>query len=197
MKKSLVFVIFILCLTASTLWAAKLRINGDNSWVGFINGEQVATGDNWSVASVTEFEMTDGYAVIAVYVHDFEPGASGIGGALIDVILDDGTYIPSDNTWKSDAGVPIADRDDGWETINFDDSGWENAIELAPFGQGAWGTGASASLTNPASTAFWIWAGPNDVADDVYFRKTIGDPPTPVEPNRKITTTWGSLKSQR
>ena len=42
--------------------------------------------------------------VIAVYVHDAEPGKAGRGGALIDVILDDGTYFGSDKTWKANVG---------------------------------------------------------------------------------------------
>lgn len=200
MKKYFVLTTLILCLTASCLWAAKLRINGDNSWVGFINGEKVAEGNNWQVATVTEFEMPDGYALIAVYVHDAEPGGAGRGGALFDVILDDGTYIPSDESWKADAGAPLADRNDGWEKVDFDDSGWENATQLDQFGSGIWGFGAATmrqTLKAPDSTAFWVWAGPNDVEDDVYFRKTVGDAPTPVEPGGKITTTWGALKSER
>ena len=201
MKKLFLFTFIAICLTASSLWAAKLRINGDNSWVGFINGEQVAEGDNWQVATVTEFEMPDGYAIIGVYVHDAEPGSSGRGGALFDVILDDGKYIPSDETWKADAGPLLAERNDGWETIDFDDSGWENATQLDQFGSGIWGGGATTmreTLNNPDSTAYWVWAGPNDVEDDVYFRKIVGElPPTPVQPQGKVTTTWGSLKAAR
>ncbi len=201
MKKLFVFTFIVICLTASSLWAAKLRINGDNSWVGFINGEQVAEGNNWQVATVTEFEMPDGYAIIGVYVHDAEPGATGRGGALFDVILDDGKYIPSDETWKADAGPPLAERNDGWETLDFDDSGWENATQLDQFGSGIWAGGAGTmrqTLNNPDSTAYWVWAGPNDGEDDVYFRKIVGElPPTPVQPQGKVTTTWGSLKAAR
>ena len=76
MKKFFGFVILILFLTVTSLWAAKLRINGDNSWVGFVNGERAGEGDNWQQASVSEFEMPDGYAVIGVYVHDAEPGGN-------------------------------------------------------------------------------------------------------------------------
>ena len=77
MKKFFVptVLVLVLSLVASNLWAATLRINGDNSWVGFVNGEEVAEGGNWQQASVTEFDMPDGYAVIAIYVHDAEPGA--------------------------------------------------------------------------------------------------------------------------
>ncbi len=201
MKKLFVFTFIAICLTASSLWAAKLRINGDNTWAGFINGEKVAEGDIWQVATVTEFEMPDGYAIIGVYVHDTEPGATGRGGALFDVILDDGKYIPSDETWKADAGPPLAERNDGWETLDFDDSGWENATQLDQFGSGIWAGGAGTmrqTLNNPDSTAYWVWAGPNDVEDDVYFRKIVGElPPTPVQPQGKVTTTWGSLKAAR
>jgi hypothetical protein len=201
MKKFFGFVILILFLTVTSLWAAKLRINGDNSWVGFVNGERAGEGNNWQQASVSEFEMPDGYAVIGVYVHDAEPGAAGVGGALFDVILDDGTYIPSDDTWKSNAGAPLAERDDGWETLDFDDSDWENATQLDQFGSGVWGGGAATMrqiLKDPDSTAYWVWAGPNDGADDVYFRKIVGElPATPVEPRGKITTTWGDLKAAR
>lgn len=201
MKKLLLFTFIVICLTASSLWAAKLRINGDNAWVGFINGEQVAEGNNWQVATVTEFEMPEGYAIIGVYVHDAEPGATGRGGALFDVILDDGKYIPSDETWKADAGPPLAERNDGWETLDFDDSGWENATQLDQFGSGIWAGGAGTmrqTLNNPDSLAYWVWAGPNDVEDDVYFRKIVGElPPTPVQPQGKVTTTWGSLKAAR
>ncbi|MDE0638496.1 MAG: hypothetical protein OXI43_21855 [Candidatus Poribacteria bacterium] len=200
MKRFFVLAILVLCLTVSSLWAAKLRINGDNSWVGFINGEKVAEGDNWQVATVTEFDMPDGHAIIGVYVHDAEPGATGRGGALFDVILDDGTYIPSNDTWKTDAGPLLAERNDGWEKIDFDDSDWENATQLDQFGSGIWAGGAGNMrniLKDPDSTAYWVWAGPNDGEDDVYFRKIVGDLSTPVEPDGKITTTWGALKAAR
>ncbi len=200
MKKFFVLTIMalVLSLVASNIRAATLRINGDNSWVGFINGEQVAEGDNWQEASVTEFDMPDGYAVIGVYVHDAEPGDTGRGGALFDVILDDDTYIPSDETWKANAGPPLAERTDGWEQPDFDDSGWDSATQLDRFGEGIWGFGADTMrqiLKDPDSTAYWVWAGPNDVEDDVYFRKTVGTLTTPVEPSGKVTTTWGALKN--
>ena len=42
MKKLFLFAFIVICLTASTLMAAKFRINRDNSWAGFINGERGA-----------------------------------------------------------------------------------------------------------------------------------------------------------
>jgi hypothetical protein len=199
---SITIITFVFCLlSVFTVMAqtGQLRISGDNSWVGFVNGEQVAEGSDWQVPTVSEFSLISGAAVIAVYVHDAEPGASGAGGALVDVVLDDGRYFGSDETWKADAGTPLADRNDGWEQISFDDSGWDNATQMDQFGAGIWGFGADTMrqiLHDPDCTAYWVWAGPNDGADDIYLRFTIGSP-TAVNSMDKLTTTWANIRSLR
>jgi hypothetical protein len=66
-----------------------LRVSGDNTWTAFINGEEVAQSGNWQAPTVSDFTLKNGSAVIAVYVHDAEPGAAGRGGFLADIILDD------------------------------------------------------------------------------------------------------------
>ena len=183
-----------------------LRVSGDNSWVAFVNGEKVAEGNNWMQPSVSEFKLDRGYAVIAVYVHDAEPGASGRGGFLADIILDDGTYIGTSDWqgdkkdtwpgWKADKGDPIDKRKDGWEKPDYDDSSWEEPMEYEQFGGGIWGFGAAQMrqiLHDPDCIAHWIWAGPNDQADDVYFRYTIGEK-LPVELGTKLATCWGAVK---
>ena len=197
---SIAITVVALCILSTSIAIAQkgtLRISGDNSWVGFVNGEQVAEGADWQVASVSEFTLVNGSAIIAVYVHDAEPGASGSGGALVDVILDDGRYFGSDETWKADAGPPIADRNDGWEKPGFDDSGWESANQMDQFGEGIWGFGADTMrqvLKDPDCTAYWVWAGPNDGADDIYLRFTIGT--TAVDSMSKLAVTWGNMKSE-
>ena len=198
---SIAITVIAFCILSASIAVAQkgtLRISGDNSWVGFVNGEKVAEGADWQAVSVSEFTLENGSAVIAVYVHDAEPGASGSGGALVDVVLDDGRYFGSDETWKADAGPPIADRNDGWERIDFDDSGWEQANQMDQFGSGIWGFGADTMrgvLNNPDCTAYWVWAGPSDGADDIYLRFTIGKP-TAVNSMGKLAVTWGSLKSE-
>ena len=191
-----IVVLCILSIVTATAQTGKLRISGDNSWVGFVNGEQVAEGSDWQRPTVSDFSLKDGVAVIAVYVHDAEPGASGAGGALVDVILDDGSYFGSDETWKADAGTPLAERNDGWEQIGFDDSNWEDANQMDQFGAGIWSFGADImreTLHDPDCTAYWVWAGPNDAADDIYLRFTIGKT-TAVHSKGKLSTTWGRLK---
>lgn len=176
-----------------------LRVSGDNTWVAFVNGEKVAESNNWQQVTVSDFTLDDGFAVIAVYVHDAEPGAAGKGGFLADIILDDKPkYIGTgEEGWRCDTGKLLAQRNDGWEKINFDDSDWEDELEIyEKFGAGIWGFGAAAMrqfLKDPDCEANWVWCGPNDVEDDIYFRYTIGT--LPVEPRGKITTTWGNLKA--
>ncbi len=201
MQKRLIFavvILFSLGMCLSAVAANRLRVSGDNTWVAFVNGEQVGEGSDWQAVGDYEFDLIDDGAVIAVYIHDAEPGASGAGGALVDIVLDGGGYFGSDETWKADAGDPIADRNDGWETVNFDDSGWESAFQLDQFGEGVWGFGADTMrqvLNNPDCTAFWVWAGPNDGADDIYLRFTIPGTSS-VEPVEKIAATWGQIKTR-
>ncbi len=176
-----------------------VRVSGDNSWVVFVNGEEVARNGNWQAPTVSEFTLDSGYALIAVYVHDAEPGAQGRGGFLADIILDDKpNYIGTgEDGWRCQAGSPIADRKDGWEKINFDDSDWEDELQIyEKFGGGIWGGGAGTMrqvLNDPDCEANWVWCGPNDGEDDIYFRYTIGQ--LPVEPKGKVTTSWAHIKN--
>ena len=176
-----------------------LRVSGDNTWTAFIDGEEVAQSGNWQAPTVSEFTLKNGFAQIAVYVHDAEPGAAGRGGFLADIILDDKPdYIGTgEDGWRCDTGKPIADRNDGWEKIDFDDSKWEDELEIyEKFGEGIWGFGAAVMaqiLKDPDCEANWVWCGPNDAEDDIYFRYTIGT--LPVEPQDKLTTTWAHIKN--
>ena len=178
-----------------------LRISGDNTWVAFINGEEVAASGNWQVPTVSEFKLDKGFAQIAVYVHDAEPGAAGRGGFLADIILDaKPDYIGTgEDGWRCDTGKLLDDRKDGWEEVDFDDSDWEDELEIyEKFGGGIWGFGAAIMeqiLKDPECEANWVWCGPNDAEDDIYFRYTIGT--LSVEPEGKLATTWGDLKNER
>ena len=109
-----------------------VRVSGDNTWVVFVNGEEVAASGNWQAPTVSEFKLDKGFAVIAVYVHDAEPGAAGRGGFLADIILDaKPDYIGTgEDGWRCDTGKLLADRKDGWEEVDFDDSKWEDELEI-------------------------------------------------------------------
>ena len=178
-----------------------LRVSGDNTWIVFINGEEVAASGNWQVPTVSEFELDKGFAQIAVYVHDAEPGAAGRGGFLADIILNDKPdYIGTgEDGWRCDTGEPVDDRKDDWMEVDFDDSDWEDELEIyEQFGGGIWGFGAAIMeqiLKDPECEANWVWCGPNDGEDDIYFRYTIGT--LSVEPEDKLTTTWARIKREK
>lgn len=180
--------------------AGVVRVNGDNSWSVFINGTLMDEGSDWQAPTITSFDE-GGAATIAIFVHDAEPGAAGVGGFLADVVLDDGTYITTeDPRWSCDAGIALDDRGDGWEASGFNDSSWSALTILDQFGSGVWGGGTAAiaaALGDPESTSFWSWCGPNDVEDELYFRIVIGDDGTAVEPAGKVATRWASLKQNR
>lgn len=82
--------------------------------------------------------------------------------------------------------------------VDFDDSDWEDELEIyEKFGGGIWGFGAAIMRTilkDPDCEANWVWCGPNDVEDDIYFRYTIGS--LSVEPEDKLATAWGALKAR-
>ncbi len=179
--------------------AGVVRVNGDNSWSVFVNGALADEGSDWQVATVTAFDE-GAAATLAIHVHDAEPGGAGVGGVLADVVLDDGTYIDTnDPRWVCDAGPTLADRSDGWETPGFDDSSWSALTVFDQFGGGVWGFGAAtmaATLSDPDSTSYWAWCGPNDVEDEVYLRIVIGGS-TAVDPAGKAATQWASLKASK
>jgi len=185
-------------------WAAEptkgvLRMSGDNTWEAYVNGDEVGVGFDWQAVGAYEFDLVNGSAVVAIHVHDAEPGAAGVGGMLADIVLDDDTYIGTGiegDEWKASADDSFLNNDE-WIEPNFDDSNWEEPVLYDLFGGGVWGGGAGAMravLNDPDCTAFWVWAGPNDGADEVFFRYTIGEN-VAVEPQGKIAATWGQMKA--
>ncbi|MDA1192842.1 MAG: hypothetical protein O3A46_14305 [Candidatus Poribacteria bacterium] len=188
-----------LSVLAATASAATVRVSGDNTWQVFVNGDKVAEGADWQAPTVTEFNLKNDSAFVAIYVHDAEPGGAGVGGFIADIILDDGTYIPSamEEAWVCDAGDPVANRKDGWEQPGFDAAAWKQLTQYQQFGQGVWGFGAAAMTAkfgDPPVEAFWCWCDANNVTDDVYFIYQIGT--LAVEPQGKLATTWASLKDK-
>lgn len=187
---------------AQASFAATVRVSGDNTWKVFHDGELIAEAADWQAPTVTEFDVDkNGRALIAIYVHDAEPGGAGVGGMLADIILDDGTVIPTSEEelgWVCDAGDPIADRDDGWETVAFDDTDWIPLTFYQQFGQGVWAGGTAAMTAkfgDPPVEAFWSWCMPNNETDEVYFHYRIGS--LAVEADGKIATAWATLKDAR
>jgi len=181
-----------------------LRVSGDNSWEAYVDGEKVGQGADWQKVGIYEFGIQRGSFTIAVHVHDAEPGASGRGGFLADIILNNGEYHFTGEkgkdgiqTWKCSDDAGYMKKND-WTKPGFNDANWVEPTLYEQFGGGIWGFGAGAmranGLQDPDCKAFWCWAGPNDVADEVFFRYVYGQKLS-VEPKGKITRTWGTIKS--
>ena len=182
--------------------AATIRVSGDNTWKVFHNGTLIGEGADWQRPTVSDFDLdARGAALLAIYVHDAEPGAAGSGGMLADIILDDGTYLSTnvdDPNWVCDVDEPIAARNDDWEQPNFDDASWEPLTFYDKFGGGIWGFGAGTmrqTLKDPDSEAFWCWCQANNLTDEVYFRYRIGS--LSVDKTGKLATIWSALKAHR
>ena len=176
-----------------------LRVSGDNTWVAFVNGEEVAASGNWQAPTVSEFKLDKGFAQIAVYVHDAEPGAAGRGGFLADIILNDKPdYIGTgEDGWRCDTGQLLDDRKDGWEEVDFDDSDWEDELEIyekvrrVVYGGLVLQSWNKFSKT-PSVKRIGYGVDLNDAEDDIFFRYTIGT--LSVEPEGKLATAMGCFE---
>jgi len=210
MRKLVICVsVLLIALTAAKVYAGDptkgtLRMSGDNTWEAYIDGGKVGEGADWQKVGLYEFAIKGGSFTVAIHVHDAEPGASGRGGFLADIVLDNKVYIATGDKDKNDVQTWKCSDDDGymknkdWIDPKFDDSKWMEPTLYEQFGAGIWGFGAAAMKANglqePDCKAFWCWAGPNDVADEVFFRYSFGKK-LAVESSGKSTTTWGTIKS--
>lgn len=119
--------------------SAALAFTADNGHVVFVNGKKVSSGTNFKNAVQTDITaaVNPGKNTIAVQVANEgdAPNPAGLFG-VISVRFEDGkTFdIRTDKTWKGVDGVPTDSS-----SVDFDDSGWKNAVETADAGGGPWG----------------------------------------------------------
>ncbi len=138
---------------------ASLRINADNGEVAYVNGEQVASGNDWSTSQnvdITNDLNPAGQAnVIAVAATNAGEGFAG----LIAAVQFDGSSpqrLVTDTSWKtwpaSTASPPVSTTPPAgdWNTVGYDDSAWDNAFSTGDYGIAPWNslreTGAPISV---------------------------------------------------
>jgi putative heme-binding domain-containing protein len=116
---------------------ATLDITADNAFTVWVNGVRVGAGEDWK--KVNRFDVrshiVDGKNVIAVEARNAKDGPAGLLVRL--------AYVPngqsrlalvSDASWKASDKAP-----DNWQATNFDDSKWQPARILGPYGKtGRW-----------------------------------------------------------
>ncbi|TWU08752.1 hypothetical protein CA54_39890 [Symmachiella macrocystis] len=124
---------------------ARVIATGDNSFTLYVNGKQIARGDNWQKATVVDLQphLRAGQNVFAVAAvnsadKDKQPEESSNSAGLLlsaDIQMADGenVVIETDDSWLCSTQSP-----DKWETVEFDAQDWKPAVELADIDGGPW-----------------------------------------------------------
>jgi hypothetical protein len=148
--------------TTATL-TSHLKITADNECEVFVNGTSVGMTNNWGVAvtiDVSLFVHPGRKNVIAVRGTNTSSQGGNDRGIIGELTVDaDGGVAPlvvTNDAWRTSMTVPDADAGAGpdWTALNYDDSAWSAATEIAANGDGPWGAVLG------SSTAKWIWSAP-------------------------------------
>ena len=136
----------------------------DNVYTLFLDGVELGSCDDYRIARTFGTLLSPGKHVIAVQANN------GIGtcGFVAAVRAQDLTVLTNDS-WKV-----TRDVQEGWKTLEYDDSNW---IPATVHGQGfdsAFYDGSELGLPGIPEKTGWIWAEENTRDEDVvYFRKTL------------------------
>ncbi|MEU6854937.1 family 78 glycoside hydrolase catalytic domain [Actinacidiphila alni] len=128
----------------ATVRRARMLITADDSFVLHVNGTQAgATPDGALWYDGQTYDLTaalsGGHNALAVTAVNASPSPAGLLAVLVvDLASGDRVVVRTDKAWRASTTAP-----DGWTGRDFDDSGWPEARELAVYGGGPWGHGAT------------------------------------------------------
>ncbi|MFB7088484.1 family 78 glycoside hydrolase catalytic domain [Streptomyces sp. NPDC056296] len=140
----------------SVVKRAVVTATADDDFTLYAAGQQVLQApqqaDGWRTgrtADVTELTRSAGDEVLIAALATNRPGASvNPGGLLVRFLVEteDGRTheLHTGNGWRT-----TDDAREGWERPGFDDSGWDPAAVLAPYGQGPWGSDVTVATPEP------------------------------------------------
>ncbi|MPZ94044.1 MAG: Bacterial alpha-L-rhamnosidase [Propionibacteriales bacterium] len=141
--------------TGASVTGAILVMTADDDFTAWVDGDQALHApqqtDGWRSGRFVD--LTDALAeatgeiVVAVRATN-RPGPSvnpgGLIGKLMVTTQAGELLLITDGSWRS------SDEEiDGWTDPVFDDSGWDDVVVLAPYGQGPWGSGVTISVPEP------------------------------------------------
>ena len=120
----------------ATVTAASLRVAVDNEYTLSINGDEIGTGTEWRSAATYDVAraLRAGRNAIALAVRNQDGPAGALLGLRVTYADGTKTDVVSDGRWRA-AREPA----EGWTTAAFDDSAWDAAAVVAPYGAGPWG----------------------------------------------------------
>jgi len=135
-------------------FTAHLQITADNECEVFVNGTSVGTTNNWGAAVTID---------VSLYLHPGRKNAIAVRGTNTSSQGGNDRGIIGHITIDSEGGrTPLVYTDaswlvakteqTGWTAVDFDDSTWTAAVEIASNGDPPWGTTLSTNL------AKWIWS---------------------------------------
>lgn len=132
---------------------ATVVATADDDFTLYVDGEQVLGApqqtDGWRTgrtADVTARVRAAGAEVVVAALATNRGGASvNPGGLLVRLIVDTASgpplHLVTGPGWRS-----AETEQQGWQRPDFDDSGWAQAVVLAPYGQGPWGSGVTVAV---------------------------------------------------
>ena len=166
---------------------AEMLLTADDVFVLYVNGELVDNSpqvpDAWKQARLVDVtdRLHPGRNVIAVVALNAEAtgynNPAGLIGRMRITYDEDQTHILDTSAgWKTSK---IMQPD--WHMPEFDDSDWERAVEIAPYGSAIWGNQVQLPYdATPLSFdgLKWVWYPEGNPAQaapqgDRYFRKTF------------------------
>jgi YVTN family beta-propeller protein len=163
---------------------ASLRINTDNSYVAYVNGNQVTSGNDWTTSQYADItnDLNPVGQPNVIAVAATNAGVSPAG--MIAAIQFDGTspqQLVTDTSWKawpsSAASSPVSSTPpaSNWNTVGYDDSAWEDAFLTGPYGTAPWNTlsDAGAAITVGGSPSGIVVAPNGDLLVDNYSENEL------------------------
>jgi len=116
---------------------AWIHIAVDDKYLLYINGEFLGEGSGWVNPRIYEVssKLKQGKNVIAIKASDFDEGQGVLFEMIINYDSGEKVRLISDESWK------CYDKEEtNWQTLEFNDSGWRDAISLGAVPTRPWGS---------------------------------------------------------
>ena len=139
-------------------------ITVDNEYSLYFDGkEQTNLQNNNKWEKTDSLNLPGNTRVIAVMASNWlDDGNVGPAGILAST--KDG-FILTNSTWKCSNT-----SNDSWTNVGFDDSSWQQAVEIGPKGYKTWVHGQISAIDENAK---WIWYGTEHVKETIYCRRNL------------------------
>ena len=116
---------------------AVLRVAADDEAIVFLNGKEIARPKDYAKPASEDVtaRIKKGRNVIAIRGQNLASDQAGVLATLeLQVTRKNADFVVTDNTWLSSRK-----EKKGWETVNFDDTGWSKAVSRGKLGDKPWG----------------------------------------------------------